>query len=167
MRFQRNRRRLQLAALTNTFPGVFLQFGQTGPVQHGAGWIQSLHPRACHEVDAELKALGFLSIGPLSCRHWPGWVLRGFTHPREDSWCVHYLGLLLGSELDFVTEFTDGTWLTTTTNCVAPSPTQREGVGSIDDIFNSHLAHADKPRVPVGGQRELADAMRRFFRWQP
>lgn len=165
MRFRRNPLRLQLAALGNTFPGVLLQLGQAQPVQHGAGWIESLHKGVCAEMDRALKALGFQSIGALSCRLWPGWVLRGFTHPGEDTWCVHYLGLVLGSELDFVTEFTDGTWLTTTTNCIVPSPTQREGSGSVDDIFNGHLAHADRPRVPVGGQRELADAMRRFFRW--
>jgi hypothetical protein len=166
MRFPRNPLKLHLAVLGNLGPGCLLQLGQASNVQHGNGWIEALHRGTCEAVDRDLKGLGFQSVGPLQARNWPGWALRGYTHPREDTWAVHYLGMLFGSELAFVTEFTDGTWLTTATNCMAPSPTMRDASGRVEDIFASHLAHADGPRVPVGGQRELADSMRRFFKWK-
>lgn len=172
--FDGNGFRQQLALVLNLFPGMLVQLTQPRLIGHGGGWIENLHSRCCREVTLEFQRLGFQSLGPLSCRLMPGWVMRGFSHPLEHAWAVHYVGLMFGSQVDFVTEFDDGSWITTTTHAHATSVDARsKSIRALTgrplaEVWNFHQHHVHvHGRLPMltGGQRELADAIRRYFNW--
>jgi hypothetical protein len=163
----------QLALAVNLFPGVAAQLTQRGAIGYGGGWIESLHDPTCREVTQAFHNLGFQSLGPLSCKWMPGWVLRGFSHPQADAWAVHYVGIVFGSQVDFVTEFSDGSWTTTTTHaCVSSSDPVRKAIRTVRglplrEVWQSHQAavqERDAPTMITGGQRELAESIRRYFR---
>ena len=166
----------QIALALNLLPGALAQLPQRAVIGHGGGWIESLHSGHCQEVDRHLRDLGFQPIGPLSCKLMPGWVLRGFSHPQADAWAVHYQGIFFGSQVDLVSEFVDGSWLTTTSHALAGSlDPERKRLHillgrSLEEMWQSHqgrVQQCQEATMLTGGQRELADSIRRYFQLKP
>ena len=166
----------QLALAVNLFPGLAVQLTQRGVIGHGGGWIESLHGPRCQQINQSFARLGFQSLGPLSCKFMPGWVLRGFSHPQADAWAVHYLGIFFGSQVDFVSEFSDGTWVTTTTHAgVTSFDPVHKAIYSVrgrplSEVWQSHQTAVERrglATMVTGGQRELADSIRRYFKRMP
>lgn len=111
-----------LVTAANLVPGMAIELAERKMIRPGGGWIESYHPIVCQRGRRELEALGFEHVGELLWAWMPGWVLRGFSQGAHGVWAVHYVGLLLGSRFDFVSEFQDGTWLTTTSHAFSNPP---------------------------------------------
>ncbi len=169
--FDPNPWRQQLAQAVNCLPGLFTQFTHLRWIAPGGNWIEDLHPQTCHQVDQALAQLGFRRLQALTCKAMPGWVLRGFSHPDQDAWAVHYLGLLCGSQLDFCTEFVDGGWITTTTHAFAVSMSKHKRIRcirglSLNETWEHHCqAVRDRGVEPMvaGDGRELAESIWRYM----
>lgn len=130
-----------------------------------------MHPDTCQQVDRALAELGFRRLQSLTCKAMPGWVLRGFSHPDEDAWAVHYLGLICGSQLDFCTEFVDGSWLTTTTHAFAMSLAEHKPIRCVAGLSPSETWQQHRREVEArgvdpmvaGDGRELAESIWRYM----
>lgn len=159
------------AHLSNLFPGLMLEARDRSLLRPGGCFVESYHPGQTRQADERFRELGFSPLGVLLSSFSPGWALRGYAHRSLSVWAVHYLGVVWGSEFDLVTEFQDGSWLTTTSHFVVPAYAPPKRLHSHpgqtpEQLWNRHLAERDSldlAAVEVGDLDDLARSIRRYF----